>query len=55
MGPEPAPLLPPWDLFVMPNSIRQIGIMNLACNWLQCHENTGDPAHSVYLHGNLFE
>ena len=55
MGPEPAPLLPPWDLFVMPNSIRQIGIMNLNCNWLQCHENTGDPAHSVYLHGNLFE
>lgn len=55
MGPEPAPLLPPWDLFVMPNSVRQIGIMNLNCNWLQCHENTGDPAHSVYLHGNLFE
>ncbi|CAI8052318.1 5,5'-dehydrodivanillate O-demethylase oxygenase subunit [Geodia barretti] len=20
-----------------------------------CHENTGDPTHSVYLHGNLFE
>ena len=55
MGPDPAPLLPPWDLFVMPNSIRQIGIMDLNCNWLQCHENTGDPAHSVYLHGNLFE
>ena len=55
MGPEPAPLLPPWDLFVMPNALRQIGIMNLACNWLQCHENTGDPTHSVYLHGNLFE
>ena len=55
MGPEPTPLLPPWDLFVLPNSIRQIGIMNLDCNWLQCHENTGDPAHSVYLHGNLFE
>ncbi len=55
MGPEPTPLLPPWDLFVMPNAIRQIGIMNLNCNWLQCHENTGDPVHSVYLHGNLFE
>ena len=55
MGPEPTPLLPPWDLFVMPNSLRQIGIMNLECNWLQCHENTGDPTHSVYLHGNLFE
>ena len=55
MGPKPAPLLPPWDLFVMPNAVRQIGIMRLACNWLQCHENTGDPTHSVYLHGNLFD
>lgn len=55
MGPAPAPLLPPWDLFVMPNAIRQIGIAELACNWLQCHENTGDPAHSVYLHGHTFK
>ena len=55
MGPAPAPLLPPWDLFVVPNAIRQIGIAELACNWLQCHENTGDPAHSVYLHGHTFK
>ena len=55
MGPEPAPLLPPWDLFVAPNSIRQIGIAELNCNWLQCHENTGDPAHNVYLHGHKFK
>jgi 5,5'-dehydrodivanillate O-demethylase len=55
MGPQPAPLLPPWDLFVMPNAIRQIGISELACNWLQCHENTGDPVHSVYLHGHTFK
>ena len=55
MGPTPAPLLPPWDLFVIPNAIRQIGIARLDCNWLQCHENTGDPAHSAYLHGHLFK
>lgn len=55
MGPEPAPVLPPWDLFVMPNTIRQIGIAELACNWLQCHENTGDPTHSAYLHGHNFK
>jgi len=55
MGPSPAPLLPPWDLFVMPNAIRQIGIAELACNWLQCHENTGDPTHSAYLHGHYFK
>jgi len=55
MGPQPVPLLAPWDLFVMPNAIRQIGISVLECNWLQCHENTGDPAHSVYLHGYMFK
>ncbi len=55
MGPKPVPLLPPWDLFVMPNSIRQIGIAELPCNWLQCHENTGDPTHSAYLHGHYFK
>ena len=55
MGPKPVPLLPPWDLFVIPNSIRQIGIAELPCNWLQCHENTGDPTHSAYLHGHYFK
>ena len=55
MGPEPAPLLTPWDPFVWPNALRQIGIANLDCNWLQCQENTGDPTHSVYLHGHLFK
>ncbi len=55
MGPKPAPLLPPWDFFVMANSIRQIGVAELPCNWLQCHENTGDPTHSAYLHGHYFK
>ena len=31
MGPQPTPLLPPWDLFVMPNAIRQVGITHLEC------------------------
>ena len=55
LGPEPAPLLPPWDLLVFPNAIRQIGVTDLNCNWLQCQENTGDPTHNVYLHGYLFK
>ena len=55
MGPQPAPLLPPWDLFVWPNTIRQIGISVLNCNWLQCQENTGDPTHTIYLHGYLYK
>src|SRR5487761_2405680 len=39
MGPAPAPLLPPWELFVWPNAIRQIGYSVIDCNWLQCNEN----------------
>ena len=55
MGPLPAPALPRWDQFVWPNAIRQVAINVLDCNWLQCQENTGDPAHSVYTHGYFFK
>jgi len=55
LGTQPAPALPRWDLFVWPNAVRQIGINTLDCNWLQCHENTGDPTHSVWLHGFQFQ
>jgi 5,5'-dehydrodivanillate O-demethylase len=55
LGPPPAPLLPPWDLFVWPNAIRQVGYCVIPCNWLQCQENASDPAHNIYLHGRFFE
>ena len=55
LGPEPAPLLPPWPVFVWPNAIRQIACTLLPCNWLQSWENTGDPAHNPWLHGELFK
>jgi 5,5'-dehydrodivanillate O-demethylase len=55
LGPSPVPVLPPWDLYVWPNAVRQIAINVIDCNWLQCHENTGDPTHSVWTHGHLFQ
>ena len=55
MGPQPAPVLPRWDLLVWPNAIRQICMNVIDCNWLQCQENTGDPAHSAYTPGPLFK
>ncbi len=55
LGPLPAPVLPPWDFLVWPNSIRQIGITTIPCNWLQCHENSADPFHNTYLHGHFFK
>jgi 5,5'-dehydrodivanillate O-demethylase oxygenase subunit len=55
LGPLPAPVLPPWDILVYPRALRQIGVTVIPCNWLQCQENTGDPVHSVYLHGHFFK
>jgi 5,5'-dehydrodivanillate O-demethylase oxygenase subunit len=54
LGPLPAPALPRWDLFVWPNAIRQIAVQVIDCNWLQCQENTGDPTHSAWAHGHMF-
>jgi 5,5'-dehydrodivanillate O-demethylase len=51
LGPEPAPLLPRWDLLVCDNVLRDIGLQEVACNWLQMQENDLDPAHLPWLHG----
>ena len=50
LGPQPAPLLPRYDLYVWDNVIRQIGLTILPCNWLQCVENSMDPVHVEWLH-----
>jgi 5,5'-dehydrodivanillate O-demethylase len=53
LGPQPAPLLPRWDLYTMDNAYRAIGEGTIPCNWLQCVENSADPVHTEYLHGHL--
>lgn len=50
LGPEPAPLLPNWDLFVEPNVLRDVGLQVVNCNWLQMQENDLDPGHVGWLH-----
>ena len=50
LGPEPAPLLPRFEIFVNPAMDRDVGISCLPCNWLQVAENTVDPMHIEYLH-----
>ena len=52
MGPEPAPLLPNYDILVEKNRVwREAFIAELPCNWLQCMENSVDPVHLEWLHG----
>ena len=50
MGPEPAPLLPRYDLLVWDNVVRQVGMTMIPCNWLQAMENSLDPVHVEWLH-----
>lgn len=52
LGPQPAPLLPRYDLFVMDNVLRDIGRALIPCNWLQIMENSVDPTHVEWLHGH---
>ncbi len=52
LGPEPAPLLPRYDLFVWDNVLRDIGMATIPCNWLQIMENSVDPTHVEWLHGH---
>jgi 5,5'-dehydrodivanillate O-demethylase oxygenase subunit len=52
LGPEPAPLLPRFDGFVVDNAIRMIGNATVPCNWLQIMENSLDPIHTEWLHGH---
>lgn len=52
LGPDPAPLLPNFDLFAAPNAFRTIGCTVLPVNWLQVMENSLDPVHFEWLHGH---
>ena len=52
LGPEPAPLLPRYDLYVWQGVLRDIGRALLPCNWLQIMENSVDPTHLEWLHGH---
>src|SRR4029077_6913873 len=57
MGPQPAPLLPAYDVLVRQDGGRRAGggrlgvLPKLDCNWPQPMENSVDPTHTHYLHG----
>jgi len=50
IGPDPAPLLPNYDLFSREDGERHIGAGHDYCNWLQRAENSVDQTHLVALH-----
>ncbi len=55
MGPLPAPLIPLYDGFVAPGTIRHCGRAVLDCSWVQAMENSVDPIHTEWLHGKLYQ
>ena len=54
LGPEPAPLVPHYNVLVWNHALRETNGTIIACNWLQVIENMLDPAHVAALHGRYF-
>ena len=55
LGPKPAPLLNRYDAYVEEGAIRTVGKTVVDCNWLQIMENSADPVHTEWLHGQVLE
>ena len=52
MGPQPAPALPRLDTLVRTDGIRKATVARMiACNFLQIVENSMDPMHLPFVHG----
>lgn len=52
LGPEPAPLLPRYDLLVREDGDRTVSASVDYCNWLQRAENSVDQGHLPFLHAS---
>ncbi len=53
LGPQPAPLLPRWDVLAREDGTHFISVQPVInTNWLQAQENSLDPTHVYYLHGH---
>lgn len=50
LGPEPAPLLPRYDVLVREDGVRSMGARVQSCNYFQAVENTVDQHHFRFLH-----
>lgn len=53
MGPQPAPVLPRFDTLVRTDGRRHATVARMiACNFLQIVENSMDPVHLPFVHGD---
>src|ERR1700722_2977055 len=54
MGPEPAPLLPFFDVLMMENGVKDVQVQTIHANWFNHVENIVDISHLAWLHGYTF-
>jgi 5,5'-dehydrodivanillate O-demethylase len=56
MGPQPAPVLPRFDTLVRTDGMRKATVARtIACNYLQIVENSMDPVHLPFVHGEAIK
>jgi len=53
LGPDPVPLLPRYETAVRKDGTRSIVVLPHNCNWVQAVENSCDPTHTYFLHGEM--
>jgi 5,5'-dehydrodivanillate O-demethylase len=54
LGPEPAPILPLYDVLRMADGAKGLQVRNVNANWLNHVENIVDISHLAWLHGHSF-
>lgn len=54
LGPQPAPVLPLFDVLRMEDGVKEIQIVNVSANWFNHVENIVDVSHLAWLHGYSF-
>ena len=54
LGPDPAPIIPRFDLLAIDECDRTIWAADDLCNWVQRAENGVDAYHSMALHASVY-
>ena len=54
MGPDPAPVLPLFDVLRMTEGVKDIQVQSIHANWFNHVENIVDISHLAWLHGHTF-
>jgi 5,5'-dehydrodivanillate O-demethylase len=54
MGPDPAPLLPHFDVLLMEDGVKDVQVQTVHANWFNHVENIVDISHLAWLHGYTF-